>query len=123
MRKEPKHTAMEPDELCLLDLVEIARRIQTKQLSSVEVTRAVLDRIAQLDGYLKSYVTVTANVALAEAAISDSEIACGTIQGPLHGVPIAVKDLADTKGIPTSAGMTIYRQYRPDHDATAVSRL
>jgi hypothetical protein len=58
---------MASDDLCLLDLVEIGRRIQARQLSSVEVTQAVLDRIARLDGRLKSYVTLTADLALAEA--------------------------------------------------------
>jgi hypothetical protein len=58
---------MASDDLCLLDLVEIGRRVQARQLSSVEVTQAVLDRIARLDGRLKSYVTLTADLALAEA--------------------------------------------------------
>ena len=52
-----------------------------------------------------------------------AEIARGTIRGPLHGVPIAVKDLCNTKGIPTAAGMTIHKDYRPEHDATVVTRL
>jgi amidase len=114
---------MTKDDLCLLDLVEIGRRVQERQLSSVEVTKAVLDRIARLDGGLKSYVTITADLALAQAAQVDAEIARGTIRGPLHGVPIAVKDLCHTKGIPTSAGMTIHKDYRPEHDATVVTRL
>ena len=115
--------AMATDDLCLLDLVEIGRRVQARQLSSVAVTQAVLDRIERLDGRLKSYVTLTADVALAEAAQADGEIARGAIRGPLHGVPIAVKDLFYTKGIPTSAGMTIHKDYRPEHDATVVTRL
>ena len=114
---------MATDDLCLLDLVEIGRRVQARQLSSVAVTQAVLDRIERLDGRLKSYVTLTADVALAEAAQADGEIARGAIRGPLHGVPIAVKDLCNTKGIPTSAGMTIHKDYRPEHDATVVTRL
>ena len=114
---------MATDDLCLLDLVEIGRRVQARQLSSVAVTQAVLARIARLDGRLKSYVTLTADVALAEAAQADREIARGAIRGPLHGVPIAVKDLFYTKGIPTSAGMSIHKDYRPEHDATVVTRL
>jgi amidase len=114
---------MASDDLCLLDLVEIGRRVQARQLSSVEVTQAVLDRIARLDGRLKSYVTLTADLALAEAGRADAQIAGGAIRGPLHGVPIAVKDLCHTKGISTSAGMTIHKDYRPEQDATVVTRL
>jgi amidase len=114
---------MATDELCLIDLVEIGRRVQARRLSSVEVTQAVLDRIERLDGCLKSYVTLTADVALAQAAQADGEIARDVIRGPLHGVPIAVKDVFHTKGIPTSAGMTIHKDYRPTHDATVVTRL
>ncbi len=114
---------MESGDLCLLDLVEIGRRIQGRLLSSVEVTQAVLDRIARLDGRLKSYVTLTADLALAGAARADAQIARGAIRGPLHGVPIAVKDLFHIKGISTSAGMTIHKDFRPEHDATVVTRL
>ena len=118
-----KGPVMTLDDLCFLDLVEIGRRVQARQLSAVEVTQAVLDRIARLDGRLKSYVTLTGDQALVEAAQVDAEIARGAIRGPLHGVPVAVKDLCHTNGIPTSAGMTIYKDYRPEHDATVVTRL
>jgi amidase len=114
---------MASDDVCFLDLVEIGRRVQARQLSSVEVTQAVLDRIARLDARLKSYVTLTAELALTQAAHADTEIARGQIRGPLHGVPVAVKDLCHTKGIPTSAGMTIHNDYRPANDATVVTRL
>jgi amidase len=98
---------MASDDICLLDLVEVGRRVQARQLSAVEVTKAVLDRIARLDRCLKSYVTVTEDLALAQAAEADAQIARGAIRGALHGVPVAVKDLCNTKGIQTSAGMTI----------------
>jgi amidase len=114
---------MASDDLCLVDLVEVGRRIHEGQLSSVEVTQAVLDRIARLDGRLKSYATLTVDLALAQARQADTEIAHGAIRGSLHGVPIAVKDLCHTKGIPTAAGMAIYKDYRPERDATVVTRL
>lgn len=114
---------MASDDLCLLDLVEVGHRIRAGQLSSVEVTQAVLARIERHDGRLKSYVTLTADLALAQAKEADIEIARGTIRAPLHGVPIAVKDLCNTKGIPTAAGMIIHKNYRPEHDATVVTRL
>ncbi len=114
---------MATDDLCLLDLVEVGRRVQAGKLSSVEVTQAVLGRITRHDGRLKCYATLTADLALAQAKQADAEIARGEIRGPLHGVPIAVKDLCNTKGIPTSAGMPIHKNYRPEHDATVVTRL
>jgi amidase len=111
------------DELAYLDLVEAGRRIQARQVSSVDVTQAALDRIARLDPRLKCYARLTPDLALAQAREADSEIARGSIRGPLHGVPIAVKDLCHTKGIPTAAGMPIHKDYRPDRDATVVTRL
>jgi amidase len=111
------------DDPCLLDLIEVGRLVQARQLSSVEVTQAVLDRIGRLDGQLKSYATLTADLALAQAKQADAEIARRDIRGPVHGVPIAVKDLCCTEGVRTAAGMAIYNDYRPDHDATVVTRL
>ena len=114
---------MASDDLCLLDLVEVGHKIQAGKLTSVEVTEAVLDRIGRYDGRLKSYATLTADVAVDQAKQADIEIARGQIRGPLHGVPIAVKDLCHTKGIPTAAGMAIHKDYRPERDATVVTRL
>ena len=105
------------------ELVEIGQRIQKRELSPVEATQAQLDRIARLDGQLKSYAYVMASSALEQAHAAGKEIAAGKVRGPLHGVPIAVKDLCWTKDAPTAAGMTIYRDYRPSEDATVVSRL
>lgn len=106
-----------------LELLDIGRRIQSKEISSVEATQAQLDRIASLDGALKSYALVMADAALADAKRADDEIRNGAIRGPLHGVPIAVKDLCWTKGVPTAAGMTLYRDFKPDRDATVVEKL
>lgn len=114
---------MTSDELCYLDLVEAGRRIQARQLSSLEVTQAMLDRIARFDPRFKCYARPTPELALAQARQADSEIARGTLRGPLQGVPIAVKDLCHTKGIATAAGMPIHKDYRPTRDATVVSRL
>ena len=105
------------------ELVEIGQRIRKRELSPVEATQAQLDRIAHLDGQLKSYAYVMASSALEQAHAAEKEIAAGEVRGPLHGVPIAVKDLCWTKDAPTAAGMTIYRDYRPSEDATVVSRL
>jgi amidase len=105
------------------ELVEVGRRIQKRELSAVEATQAQLDRIARLDRDLKSYAHVMASSALEQARAADKEIANGKIRGPLHGVPIAVKDLCWTKDAPTAAGMKIHRNNRPSEDATVVARL
>jgi amidase len=105
------------------ELVEIGQRIRKRELSPVGATQAQLDRIARLDGQLKSYAYVMASSALEQAHAAEKEIAAGKVRGPLHGVPIAVKDLCWTKDAPTAAGTTIYRDYRPSEDATVVSRL
>src|SRR5690242_13561755 len=106
-----------------LELVELGRRLRTKEISPVEATRAQLERIEAFDRRLCSYALVTADLALEQARAAEAEIIKGNIRGPLHGVPIAVKDLCWTKGIPTAAGMTIYRNSRPKEDATVVRRL
>jgi amidase len=112
-----------PDDLHYLSLDEVARRLKARKLSSVEATQALLDRIASLDPKLKSYATVTPERALADAKRLDAETAAGKSRGPLHGVPIAVKDLCDTEGVPTAAGMAIRRDHVPAKDATVVTRL
>ena len=84
---------------------------------------ATLDRIGKVDPKLGSYATLTADRALADAAHLDAETAAGTSRGPLHGVPIAVKDLCNTEGIATAAGMDIHRGNVPSRDATVVKRL
>ena len=106
-----------------LELLDIGRRIQAKEISSVEATRAQLARIQQLDGALKSYARLMPDSALADARRADAEIAKGEIRSPLHGVPIGVKDLCWTKGVPTAAGMPIHANFSPDNDATVVRRL
>ena len=105
------------------ELVEVGQRIQKRDLSAVEATQAQLDRIARLDGKLKSYAHVMGSSALEQADAADKEIAKGKVRGPLHGVPIAVKDLCWTQDAPTAAGMKIYRNNRPGEDATVVTRL
>src|SRR6266513_4454136 len=105
------------------ELVEIGQRIQKRELSAVETTQAQLDRIVRHDGQLKSYAYVMASSALEQAHAAEKEIAAGKVRGPLHGVPIAVKDLCWTKDAPTAAGMKIYRDNRPSEDATVVSKL
>jgi amidase len=110
-------------DLHYLSLDEVARRLKARKVSSVEATTAILDRIDKLDPKLKSYATVTRDRALADARARDAETAAGKSLGPLHGVPIAVKDLCNTEGVPTAGGMAIHRNNVPVKDATVVARL
>jgi amidase len=109
--------------LHFLSLETLASRIASSALSPVDVTRYMLDRIAQLDRHLKSYATVTAEQALAEARTAEREIRAGRYRGPLHGVPIAIKDLCYTKGVRTMGGTPVRKNLVPTFDATVVARL
>jgi amidase len=106
-----------------LEITELADLIRKRKISSFETTKLQLARIAAIDAAIHSYVTVLADDALARAAQADDELAAGIDRGPLHGVPIGVKDLFWTKGHPTTAGTAIYRSFVPNEDATVVTRL
>lgn len=106
-----------------LELLEVGQRIQSRALSSEEVTGTLLKRIGSVDASLQSYATLMADQAMTDARRADEEIANGKARGPLHGVPLAVKDLLWTAGVPSAHGMTIYKDHRPAEDATAVRRL
>src|SRR3954466_614295 len=110
-------------ELHYLEITELAACIRARRISPLEVTRAQLDRIALLDGELGSYVGVMADAAMAQAQTAHVEIAAGRYRGPLHGVPIALKDLFWTKNFPMAAGTAVHSDFRPDQDASAVRRL
>lgn len=106
-----------------LDLLEIGRRIADRDVSPVEVTETILRRIGEVDRELKSYVFVTSDAAMAQARAAEFEISKGRRRGPLHGVPIAIKDLFDVAGVKTAAGMPLRRDFIPSKDATVVKRL
>jgi amidase len=104
-------------------LTTVAEAIAAREISPVEVTEAILSRIEAHDQTLKSYTTVTADLALQQARAAEAEIMKGIYRGAMHGIPIAVKDLCFTKGIRTTGGMSIYTDFKPDRDATVVSKL
>src|SRR5437016_1113665 len=110
-------------ELAWLDLAEASRLVQTKQFSPVELTRVCLDRIERLDPILKTFITVTAESALREAQQAESEISKGNWKGPLHGIPLAVKDLLETAGVRTTAASAVLQDHIPQHDAYVMQRL
>ncbi len=111
------------DDLHYKTITEISGLIRDKELSPVEVTEAQLTRIESLDGRLRSYATVMAEEAMDQARAAESEIAAGAWRGPLHGVPVAVKDLCFTRGVVTMGGSSIFADQIPDYDATVVSRF
>jgi aspartyl-tRNA(Asn)/glutamyl-tRNA(Gln) amidotransferase subunit A len=111
------------ESLLELSMIELAQRVRRKEISPVEVVQKTLERIEKLDSRLNSYITVLAEQAVAEARIAEREIQRGNYRGPLHGLPIAVKDIFATRGVRTTAGSKILSDWVPDYDATVVTRL
>lgn len=104
-------------------LLEVADRIRRKEVSPVELAHSQLDRIDQLDPKLNAYQLVLRERAMARARQAEAEITAGNYRGPLHGVPIAVKDLLFVKGVATKGGCKALASFVPDYDATVVRRL
>ncbi len=100
-----------------------AEQIQRGELSSVELTRAILERIERLDSKIGAFTTITADYALAKARQAENEIAAGNYRGPLHGIPYTLKDLIDTDGIRTTYGYSSHQDYVPQRSATVHRRL
>ena len=111
------------DELCFLTAVELARRLASRQLSAREVLDAHLSQIARINPKVNAICTLVPDQARAEALRLDEEAARGRVRGPLHGLPMAIKDLAATKGIRTTFGSRIYKDNIPAGDALFVRRL
>ena len=111
------------DDVCYLDATELAVRIRKKQISAREVMTAHLARIERLNPKVNAIVTLVAERAMADAARADEAQARGGSLGPLHGVPVAHKDLVDTAGIRTTRGSPFYRDHVPTHDALIVTRI
>jgi aspartyl-tRNA(Asn)/glutamyl-tRNA(Gln) amidotransferase subunit A len=102
---------------------EAAAALRTRALSSVELTSSALQRIERLDPKLNSFLTVTGDAALSQARQADDALATGRDLGPLHGIPIALKDLFLTRGERTTGGSKIYQHFVPDMDAAVVEKL
>jgi len=114
---------MDAEDVCYLTLTQVAAMLRRRELSSVELTRRVLERIERLDPQLHSYITVLPERALEQAGVAERELAAGVDRGPLHGVPVAVKDLCFTKGIPTTCASHVLAGWMAPYDATVVARL
>ena len=110
-------------ELCYLSIDEAGARLRQRALSPMELTRAYLDRIEALDDRLHSYLHVAREAALVSARRAEDEMSKGEWRGPLHGIPVALKDIFDTAGVPTTGGSRIYRDRVPERNATVSARL
>ena len=106
-----------------LSIAEVARRYRRGGITPVEVTELCLERIARFDGPLRSFITVTDEEARRSARGAWRELRRGVDRGPLHGVPIALKDLVETRGVPTTAGSAVLHGYVPTSDAPVVAAL
>jgi Asp-tRNA(Asn)/Glu-tRNA(Gln) amidotransferase A subunit family amidase len=102
---------------------ELSERIRTKESSPVDVVRACLARIDKLNPRLNAFITVLADEALQEAKTAEAQIRAGQWRGPLHGVPVGIKDMFDTAGIRTTAAFEHFRNRIPSKDAEAVRKL
>jgi aspartyl-tRNA(Asn)/glutamyl-tRNA(Gln) amidotransferase subunit A len=111
------------DDLAYLSIFELSELIRKKKISPVEVTRSTVHRIEMLNPILNAYITVTAEQALKSAQEAEREIQQGKWRGPLHGVPISLKDLVDTLGVKTTAGSALFKDRVPTSDAEVVRRL
>lgn len=114
---------MSPDELCELDAVPLALALRTGELTAVEVLTAYLDRIARINPRINAIVSIDADAAFRQAEHADAARAAGDPLGILHGLPLAVKDLMDTRGLRTTYGSPIYADHVPDRDALMVERM
>ena len=111
------------DDLTKLSIREVSNLVRKKRVSPVELTSACLARINQANSVLNAFITVTAESALAQAREAEVEVMRGKWRGPLHGIPIALKDLFDTAGVRTTAGSGVFKDRIPTEDAEVVRRL
>ena len=106
-----------------LTIAEAAQLIEKKELSPVELVDSRLDRIARLDGRLHSFIRVLADEARSAARAAEAEIAAGRYRGPLHGIPIGLKDIYETAGVATTGHSKVMQDHVPKADGFAVARL
>ena len=114
---------MSPQEIPFLTVAELSRLIESREVSPVEVTQAYLDRIDGLDFKFNAYLAVSRGEALQAARDAEQAIARGEYRGPMHGIPVAVKDQFWTRGIRTTGGTRILADFIPDEDATIIANL
>ena len=111
------------DQLSFQSVTELGRLYRSGEVSPVDVVREMLERIERIDPAINSYLTVTRELALAQAGRAEVEIRAGNIRGPLHGIPYAAKDLLFTKGVRTTVGSKVFDKFVPDYDAMVIEKL
>ena len=114
---------MDQAEIPFLSVTQLGELIKNREVSPVEVVESYLDRLDSLNDRLYAYLTVCGDQALQSARESEQALLRGESRGPLHGVPVAVKDQLKTAGIRTTSGTPIFNDFVPDEDATVVSKL
>jgi Asp-tRNA(Asn)/Glu-tRNA(Gln) amidotransferase A subunit family amidase len=120
---DPGPLPLSSADIAFAPVTRLSRWIERRQITSEQLTNIYLRRIAEFDPKLRCIITLTADLALAQAKKADAEIAAGKYRGPLHGIPFGVKDLLDTAGIPTTYGAEPFRNRVPTEDAAVVKRL
>lgn len=114
---------MATDDLCFASIHQLALALQKRDISPVELTLAYLERIQQINDKLNAFITVTADRALEKAKEAETEIRQQGPHGFLQGIPLAHKDIVATKGVRTTSGSKVFKDYIPDYDATVIKRL
>jgi aspartyl-tRNA(Asn)/glutamyl-tRNA(Gln) amidotransferase subunit A len=114
---------VDKSDLCFLSAADLAPLVRRRAVSSVEIIEALLERIEALNDHLRAYLYIASDQALAAARAADLEIAAGGYRGPLHGIPVAYKDIYDVAGMPTTAASKVMAGYVPDIDCTVAARL
>jgi Asp-tRNA(Asn)/Glu-tRNA(Gln) amidotransferase A subunit family amidase len=122
-KADPKPLPSSDDDIAFAPVTQQSRWIESRQLTSERLTNIYLSRIERLDSKIRSIITLTKDHALSRAKAADAEIASGKYRGPLHGIPYGVKDLLDTKDIPTTYGAEPFRNRIPYADSAVVRRL
>jgi Asp-tRNA(Asn)/Glu-tRNA(Gln) amidotransferase A subunit family amidase len=122
-KTDPGPLPASDQDLAFAPLTRLSRWIETRKLTSERLTRLYLDRLERFDAKLRCVITLTRELALAQARKADQEIAAGKYRGPLHVIPWGAKDLVDTAGIPTTYGADPYKSRVPAEDAAVVKRL
>ena len=114
---------MDNESIAMGGLLEVSQLVKDGEISSTEVTRSILERIERLNPEYKIFNTVSGDLAMEQARAADTEIQSGKYRGPLHGLPVAVKDIIDTAGVRTTYGSGLFRQHVPSADATVIQKF
>ena len=110
-------------ELYELTITEARRRLDAGDITSVQLTEAVLERIAAVDSQVRAYLAISDDLAMRQARAADARRRAGNATGPLDGIPLAIKDVINVQGLTTTCGSKIIENFVPPYDSTAVARL